>query len=188
MEQGIRGLTAGKGDIRMSTEKRDVAGAEPVGQGIVDYIEATAWATLATVREDGSPALRTMGNFATGAGGRHIYFSTGKEADKSRHIRSNPRVSFLFQHEGQELAAFRNVAAVGNAELLTGGPDLSIGAETLSARCPHFRAQVDRDGLDSTGVYRVRVEEIKELDFRRGFGPEAVVTVRVFPADERREP
>ena len=172
----------------MSTEKREVAGSETVRRDIVDYIEETAWATLATVREDGSPVLRTMGNFAPGPGGRHIFFSTGKEAGKSRQIRANPRVSFLFQHEGQALAAFRNVAAVGEAELLNGGPELALGAETLSARCPHFRAQVAREGLDSIGVYRVRVEEIKALDFRRGFGPEAVESFRVDPGTDWNEP
>lgn len=172
----------------MSTEKREIAREDPARQEIVDYIETTAWATLATVREDGSPVLRTMGNFAPGRGGRDIYFSTGKEAGKSRQIRANPRVSFLFQHEGQPLAAFRNVAAVGVAELLTGGPGLSLGAETLSARCPHFRAQVEREGLESIGVYRVRVEEIKELDFRRGFGPEAVRSIRVPPGTDGGEP
>jgi nitroimidazol reductase NimA-like FMN-containing flavoprotein (pyridoxamine 5'-phosphate oxidase superfamily) len=163
-------------------------GGAAVRPEIVEYIGNAPWAVLATVREDGAPVVRTMANFATGAAGAEIYFSTGKEADKTRQIRKNGRVSFLFQHEGQQIPSFRNVAAVGDADPLSGGVELDRAAEALSARSPHFRGQVEREGIGSVAVYRVRVSEIRFLDFGRGFGPESVETIRIAPAGGESRP
>src|SRR5512138_1815872 len=93
-------------------------GGAAVRPEIVEYIGSAPWAVLATVREDGAPVVRTMANFAPSPDGREIWFSTGPGSEKTGQIRKNGTVSFLFQHEGQEIPSFRNVAVIGDADPL----------------------------------------------------------------------
>ena len=148
-----------------------------IRQEIVDYIDQTLWAELATVREDGTPVIRTMGAFALGNGGASIYFATLPGADKTRHISSNSRVSFFFQHEGQELQKFRNAELLGNAEKVTGEAEVRQVAAQISARSPFVKETIDKYGIATFDYYEVKGTEVKFLDYSKGIGPQAIEVI-----------
>src|ERR1039457_4441768 len=71
---------------------------------ISDYVNATHFATLAYIRDDGSPVQRVFGSFALSE--FDVIFSTRKVSAKVRDISANSKVSFLFEHESQELSSW----------------------------------------------------------------------------------
>lgn len=150
-----------------------------IRQEIVDYMEQTQWAELATVREDGTPVIRTMGAFAIDRGGASICFATMPGAAKTRQIASNSRVSFFFQHEGQDFPTFRNVEVLGDAARITAEADIRRAAEMISARSPFVRDLIEKNGLGTFEFYGIRGSEIKYLDFSKGVGPQAVEVIRL---------
>ena len=137
-----------------------------------EYILQTQLATLATVREDGAPVLRTMGSFAPE--GSNVYFSTGRQAAKTRHIVKNSLVSFFFLHENQPRPTFRSVAIIGRAEALTGKPEREHAIALLSARNARFKARVENGEADQIGLYLIRTREIKYQNYANGVGPAAI--------------
>ncbi|ABK98205.1 pyridoxamine 5'-phosphate oxidase family protein [Pelobacter propionicus] len=149
-----------------------------IRQEIINYMEQTQWAELATVREDGTPVIRTMGAFAIDGGGARICFATMPGAAKTRHISSNNRVSFFFQHEGQDFPTFRNVEALGDASRITKEEDLRRTAERISARSPFVKDLIEKNGLGVFEFYEIRVSEIKFLNFSKGVGPQAVEVIK----------
>jgi nitroimidazol reductase NimA-like FMN-containing flavoprotein (pyridoxamine 5'-phosphate oxidase superfamily) len=145
---------------------------KPLEKTIVDYINQTKWATLATVRADNAPVLRVMGSFAIE--GLHLFFSTRIQTAKVEQIELNPLVSFYFQHEGQDLLAFRNVTVIGPASRLESGPELNDAIKLLSDRNPRFKARIESEEGKDTAVYKIRIKEIKYLDYSLGKGKDAV--------------
>jgi uncharacterized pyridoxamine 5'-phosphate oxidase family protein len=148
-----------------------------IRQEIVDYMEQTLWAELATVREDGTPVIRTMGAFSIDNGGARICFATMPGAPKTRHIASNSRVSFFFQHEGQDFMTFRNVEALGDAGKITAEEEIRRAAEMICARSPFVKEMIEKNGLGAFEFYEIRVSEIKHLDFGKGVGPQAIEVI-----------
>jgi pyridoxamine 5'-phosphate oxidase len=143
---------------------------------IQEYISQTRWATLATVRADGAPVLRAIGSFA--ADGLDIFFSTARTAAKVGQIDQNDRVNFFFQHEGQELPSFKNVAIIGRArEVKEAERERGIGL--LSARNPRFKARAEKGELGETAIFKVASEEIKYLDYSRGFGAAGIQVLKL---------
>jgi len=136
-------------------------------QTIQEYISGTRWATLATVRPDGAPVLRAMGSFALD--GLDIVFSTPKATAKVAHIEKNNQVNFFFQHEGQELSAFKNVAVIGRASEVK-DEDRKKAIDLLSARNPRFKARAEKGELGDTAIFKIVPKEIKYLDYAKGFG------------------
>jgi nitroimidazol reductase NimA-like FMN-containing flavoprotein (pyridoxamine 5'-phosphate oxidase superfamily) len=160
----------------MSTTTLETKKATPLTpaelrSAVHEYIAQTRWATLTTVREDGAPVSRAMGSFAPD--GLNLFFSTPKSAGKVRHIARNPLVNFFFQHEGQELATFKNVAVIGRAEEVT-GDEYHRAVQLLSARNPRFKTRAERGELKETALYLIRTTEVKYLDYSHGVGPVAV--------------
>ena len=152
---------------------------DSVRQEIVEYIEKTQLAVLSTVRADGTPVPRTIGAFALDNGGKAIYFATLPDAEKTRHIRDNNRVSFLFQHEGQPLPEFRNVVLIGNAARLNDDSELGRAVELITSRSPYVKERIENEGVGTFGFYKINATEIKFLDFRKGIGPESVETINI---------
>ena len=139
---------------------------------IHDYIANTRWATLATVREDQAPVLRAMGSFAPDE--LDVYFSTPFNTGKTNHLAKNDWVNFFFQHEGQELAAFKNVALIGKASEVKDPGELKKAIDLLSARNPRFKERAAKGDLKDTAIYKVKTKEVKSLDFAKGFGKEGI--------------
>jgi nitroimidazol reductase NimA-like FMN-containing flavoprotein (pyridoxamine 5'-phosphate oxidase superfamily) len=137
-------------------------GDEALRREIHDYIRATRWATLATVREDQTPVLRVMGSFAPD--GLNVYFSTARAAAKVGHIAANPRVNFYFQHEGQEPAQFKYVAVIGTASEVTDPDELQNAVALLCAKSPRFAKRAAEGRLDDSAIYRLQSREIKYLN------------------------
>ena len=144
-------------------------------QNIQQYISKTRWAILATVNKDSIPVQRVMGSFALD--GLAVYFSTSKAADKVKQIEHNGWVSFYFQHEGQDLDTFKNVALIGIAREVKNGKDFDRGVELLSARNPRFKARVERGELAEIAVFRIEPKEVKYLDYANGRGKAAIQTI-----------
>ncbi len=138
-------------------------------QKIHDYIAATRWATLATVRDGTKPVLRAMGSFVPD-NGLNVYYSTAKTADKVKDVEKNGWVNFFFQHEGQELQTFKNVALIGIAHEVKEGEEHKKAVDLLSARNPRFKARVEKGELKDIGIFKIEPKEIKYLDYAKGFG------------------
>jgi len=148
-----------------------------IRQEIIDYIGATQWAELATVRIDGTPVVRTIGAFALDNGGTSIYFATLPKAEKTRHIEDNNRVSFFFQHEGQQLNEFRNAEVIGSAARISDGAKLDRAVRLVAERSPFVREHIEKNRVQTFGFYEVTASEIKFLDYRKGIGPQALETI-----------
>ncbi|MFT3828157.1 MAG: pyridoxamine 5'-phosphate oxidase family protein [Opitutaceae bacterium] len=151
--------------------------SQELKQEIATYIQNTRWVQLATVREDGTPVVRSLGSFAP-ASADVVYIATNQATEKNKHIAANPRVSLFFQQEGQTPPAFRNVSLVGEATVAT-GEERQQAIALLVARTPFIRAKAEKNELGDTVVYRVAAKEIKHLDFTRGAGPAAVKVLKV---------
>jgi general stress protein 26 len=152
--------------------RRKMSEEERLKGEVIDYISKTRFAILATVKSDKLPELRTIGSFAPD--GFDVYFSTGKDTAKVKQIELNNLISFFFQHEGQELSTFKNVALIGKAERLEKGGEFDKAIELLGNRNPRFKERVEKGGLEKTAIFKVTPKEVKYLDFSKGTGEDAV--------------
>lgn len=143
---------------------------------VVNYVDKTRFAVLAYVRNDGTPLLRSMGSFVPD--GLNLYFSTHKDAAKVKEIGDQQRISFFFEHEGQELNQWKNLLLLGDAIKVDGGDELDQAIKLLSNRNPRFKDRIDKGELPSTQIYRLNTEEIEFLDYGKGFGHVEKVTLR----------
>lgn len=144
---------------------------------IIEYISKTKWGTLASVREDNAPVLRAMGSFALD--GLDIVFSTPINTGKVKDIARNSLVNFFFQHEGQDLATFKNAAVIGHASEIKDAAELKKAIDLLSARNPRFKARAEKGDLKDTAIYKVKTTEVKYLDFAKGFGKEGIQELKI---------
>ncbi len=152
----------------MSTEqwKNDVAA----------YADKTRFAVLAYVRNDGAPLLRSIGSFAPD--GLNLYFTTRKDAAKVKEISDRRRISFFFEHEGQELAQWKNLLLVGDAVKVDEGDEFKHAVQLLSNRNPRFKDRVDKGELPGTQIFKLNTEEVEFLDYGKGLGHVEKVTLR----------
>lgn len=148
-----------------------------IRQEIIDYIEATPLAELATVRQDGTPVIRIIGAFTLDKGGTSIYFATFPGAEKTRQISANKRVSFFFQHEGQDLFGFRNAEILGDAVKVSNEGEAIRVAGLISARSPFVKDLIEKNGVGAFEYYEVRGSELKFLDYSKGIGPQAIEVI-----------
>ncbi len=144
---------------------------------VKEYMEHTRFIILGTVSENGKPALRTMASFANEQ--LDVYFSTGKQSTKVGHIKANPFVTILFQNEGQELTAFKNVTYTGKAELVDGDNGLEKAVKLLGDKNPWFKAMAEKGGLQGIDIFRVKPESIQYLDYSKGIGAAAITDVKI---------
>jgi len=150
----------------MGTDKKDK---------VVEYLNQTKWIILATVDDNQTPVLRTLGSFAVD--GFNVYFSTGNNTAKVNQIELNPKVSVFFQHENQELPSYINVSVTGKANKVTTEEELNKVITLLSNRNPKFKERVEKGEIGNSVFYRVAPKEVKLLDFSKGKGPEAVEVI-----------
>ncbi len=143
---------------------------------VVNYIDQSRFAVLAYVRNDGAPVLRSMGSFVPYE--QDIYFSTRKEAAKVKDIVERGRISFFFEHDGQELSQWKNVLLLGDAVKIDGGPELDQAVELLGNRNPRFKERVAKGELPNTQIFRLSTEEIEFLDYGRGVGHVQKITLK----------
>ncbi|NJJ41986.1 pyridoxamine 5'-phosphate oxidase family protein [Paenibacillus apii] len=144
---------------------------------IVKYLNDTRFVVLATVNNDQSPVLRSLGSFA--ADGYTIYFSTQKDSKKVEQIKENPQIVLFFQHENQELPGFVNVSLHGTAEALAEPTEIDRATELLGSRNPRFKERAEKGLLQNTAFYKVDARELKVLDFSKGTGADATQVIAV---------
>jgi pyridoxamine 5'-phosphate oxidase len=143
---------------------------------VINYIDKTKFGVLGYVRNDGTPLLRSMGSFAPS--GLDIYFSTRKQAAKVQAISGQKRISFLFEHDNQELNQWKNVLLTGDAELINPGPEQDKAVEILSNRSSRFKERIEKGELPQTQIFRLKTEEIEYLDYGKGFGHVQKITLQ----------
>ena len=141
------------------------------------YIKNTKFATLGYVSTEGVPALRAMGSF--NVDGLNLYFSSSKTASKVSSIAANPTISFLFQHEGQELATFKNITYVGKAKEIKSETEYNDAVRILSEKSERFKERAEKGQLGETALFKVVPESIKYLDYTDGIGPDAVKEIKI---------
>jgi general stress protein 26 len=139
---------------------------------VKNYIKNTKYATLGYVSTTGVPSLRAMGSFDIDE--LNLYFSSSKTAEKVSNIAVNPTISFLFQHEGQELATFKNVTYVGIAKEIKCETEYNKAVKILSEKSPRFKERAQKGQLGDTAIFKVVPKSIKYLDYSNGIGPNAV--------------
>lgn len=143
---------------------------------VFSYVDKTHFAVLAYVRNDGTPLLRSIGSFAPN--GLSLYFTTRKDAAKVKEIGDHKRISFFFEHEGQELSQWKNLLLVGDAVKIDDGDDFNQAVQLLSTRNPRFRERVAKGELPGTQIFRLNTEEIEFLDYGKGIGHVEKVTLK----------
>lgn len=146
-------------------------------QQIPQYLHETRLIILSTVDETFGPATRTLASF--GIDDLTVYFSTSRSSRKVRHIEVNRHVSLLFQHDGQELASFRNVEIRGEAELVSDERERARAIQLIGARNPRFKERAEKGELGDSAVFRVKPRSVNVVDLSRGRGPAAVTRFAV---------
>jgi nitroimidazol reductase NimA-like FMN-containing flavoprotein (pyridoxamine 5'-phosphate oxidase superfamily) len=142
---------------------------------IQDYIAQTRRAVLGYVTQERTPVLRAIGSIASS--GFDLYFYTRRNTAKVAHITANPLVSFFFQHEGQEPAAFKNVTYTGKAREINEASALAEAIEILSERSSKFKDLVEKGEMGTVVIYKVEPSNIGFLDYSRGRGGDAVIEI-----------
>ena len=135
---------------------------------ITDYANTTRFATLAYIRDDGSPVQRSFGSFALAD--YDVIFSTRKEAAKVRDISTNNKVSFLFEHDSQELPKWRNALFIGEAHKIEDPRELDWAVGILSARNPRFKERIDKGELSVIQLFKLKTTDIEYIDYSKGAG------------------
>ncbi|MBJ6724345.1 pyridoxamine 5'-phosphate oxidase family protein [Geomesophilobacter sediminis] len=151
-------------------------GREQWNNEVTTYVDKTRFAVLAYVREDGTPQLRSMGSFVPD--GLKLYFSTRKDAAKVGEIGKQERITFFFEHEGQELNQWQNVHLAGPAARVEEGEEYRRAVQLLSERNPRFKERVEKGELPNIQLFRLDTEEVEFLDYGKGFGHVEKVTLR----------
>jgi pyridoxamine 5'-phosphate oxidase len=138
------------------------------------YIRGNRYAALIYMREDLSPIARAIGSFVYDGG--NLYFSTGRESAKIKEIARHPRVSILFEQEGQLLETWKSVLLVGDAsELQAGTDEYAHVVSLISEKSPRFRERAERGELSSAVIFRIRGQEYQFLDYSRSNVPQRIV-------------
>jgi nitroimidazol reductase NimA-like FMN-containing flavoprotein (pyridoxamine 5'-phosphate oxidase superfamily) len=135
---------------------------------ISDYVNATRFATLAYIRDDGSPVQRVFGSFALSE--YDVIFSTRKVSAKVRDISANSKVSFLFEHESQELSTWRNALFVGEARKIEDARELNWAIGILSDRNPRFKERIEKGELHNIQLFKLKTRDIEYINYGKGAG------------------
>ena len=135
---------------------------------ITDYVNDTRFAVLAYVRSDQAPVQRSFGSFALSD--LDVIFSTRKEAAKVRDIAANKKISFLFEHENQELASWKNALFIGEAHAISDSRELDWAVGILSDRNPRFKERIEKGELPNIQLYKLKTRDIEYVDYGKGFG------------------
>jgi pyridoxamine 5'-phosphate oxidase len=135
---------------------------------ITDYVNTTRFATLAYVRDDGSPVQRSFGSFALAE--YDVIFSTRKEAAKVRDISANSKVSFLFEQDSQDLPKWRNALFIGEAYKIEDAHELDWAVGILSERNPRFKERVEKGDLPNIQLFKLKTRDIEYIDYGKGVG------------------
>jgi len=135
---------------------------------ITDYANTTRFATLAYLREDGAPVQRSFGSFALA--NYDVIFSTRKEAAKVRDIVTNNKVSFLFEHDSQELPKWRNALFIGEAYKIEEARELDWAVGILSERNPRFKERIEKGELPNIQLFKLKTRDIEYIDYSKGAG------------------
>jgi general stress protein 26 len=135
---------------------------------ITDYANSARFANLAYIRHDGSPVLRTVGSFALA--GYDVIFSTKKEAAKVRDISENNKVSFYFEHDGQQLPLWKSALFIGEAHKVEEARELDWAIGILSDRNPRFKDRIAKGELPNIQLFKVHTRDIEYIDYSKGAG------------------
>jgi general stress protein 26 len=112
--------------------------------------------------------LRTLGSFALS--GYDVIFSTKKEAAKVREISENNKVSFYFEHYGQQLSTWKSALFIGEAHKVENARELDWAIGILSDRNPRFKDRIAKGELPNIQLFKVNTRDIEYIDYSKGAG------------------
>jgi nitroimidazol reductase NimA-like FMN-containing flavoprotein (pyridoxamine 5'-phosphate oxidase superfamily) len=150
----------------------------------LEYASQTRYGILNYLRNDGFPVSRTLGSVFID--GNNVVFSTKKGAAKVAAINSNHRISIFFEKDGQDLAAWKSVLFVGNAEEITSFTEKLRLASILALRNPRYLAirdalnkgEFDSEEIKGTALFKLTTDEIQFLDRSGGKGGPVTISVK----------
>lgn len=142
------------------------------GEFLAEKSKNTRFLILATVNDENSPAVRTLGSW--GLAGSTLYFGTSPLTEKVTHIRSNGVVNALIQPEGQGLESFVNISISGTAIEALDARARQDAISAISNHSSRFKERVEKNLINDLTFFKIDPDEIKVLDFGAGKGSRAV--------------
>jgi pyridoxamine 5'-phosphate oxidase len=144
-----------------------------------EYIAKSRTVILGSVTKEGVPELRTLASFAND--GLVVYLSTSKTSRKVGQLKDNPHATLLFQHEGQEIPQFRNVALTGTIAKVCSkcGQEYEHAVKLLGSRNPRFKERAEKGQLEETAILKLTPHRVKLVDLSKGSGAAAVEEVEL---------
>ena len=122
--------------------------------------------TLATVRPDGYPQATTVSYVNDGF---TLYFGASHDSQKALNIAQEPKVSLTVNRPFRFWKHIVGLSAAGRATAITDSAEYRHASGLLFKRFPEVGMY---RGLESgqAALYRVSLEVISLLDYRRGMG------------------
>jgi len=133
---------------------------------IISIIDDVDDMTIATVREDGFPQATTVSYMNEGL---NIYFMTSADAQKSKNIEQNNKVSLTINRDYEDWAHIEGLSIGGLAIRVTDPEEMETVGTLLLNKFPQA-ADFDTDDEVELAFFRIEPKVISLLDYSKGFG------------------
>ena len=133
---------------------------------ITSIIDGVKDMTIATVREDGFPQATTVSYVNDEL---DIYFMTGAEAQKTKNIENNNKVSMTFDSDYEDWQHIEGLSMAGLADFVTDPEKQSEINQMLLDKFPQAANMEPMEGVEPVYVHVAPVV-ISLLDYQKGFG------------------
>jgi len=130
--------------------------------------------TIATVREDGYPQATTVSYVNDGL---NIYFGCAANSQKARNLARNSKVSLTVNLPYTSWNDIRGLSIGGRAERVTDPQEVDQATQLMFERFPQIARYAPAE-LEDIVLFRVTLEVVSVLDYRKGFGRSDLVKLR----------
>lgn len=122
--------------------------------------------TIATLRPDGAPHATTVSYASDGVA---IFFGCGDRSQKAANLARDSRVALTVNLPHKDWAQIRGLSISGRAHELRDPDDIALVGLLFMVKYPEA-AQLITGPEDSIVFFRVDLEVVSILDYRKGFG------------------
>jgi len=133
---------------------------------ISSILDAAEDMTVATVRVDGYPQAATVSYVNDGL---KIYFGCAAESQKAKNIARCPKVSLTVNLPYTSWNDIRGLSAGGKAEPVINPEEIDHVAQLMFQKFPQIARYAPTE-VEGIVLFRISLEIISVLDYRRGFG------------------
>lgn len=123
--------------------------------------------TLATIRPDGYPQATTISYAHEGL---TLYAGIGRQSQKARNIRADPRVSLTINLPYRDWHEIRGLSMAAQACVLDDATQVERAQACLLARFPQVKNWHHTDMASNIAFLQIVPRVISVLDYTRGFG------------------